>query len=162
MINTHWFPMPNDLSADSCVELMADPEGTAHLGVWTGLLMVASRAKPRGSLVREDGRPHDSESLARVMRQPERVVSDAIDRLIQIGLLEHLTGNPPKRVACHGTQVRRHGRRLPRNGRKVPQNRREQNIIIRKGMEEKRTEPNAPTTSANPSIPALVAALILS
>jgi hypothetical protein len=40
MINTHWFPMPNDLSADSYVELMAHLEGTAHLGVWTGILMV--------------------------------------------------------------------------------------------------------------------------
>ena len=58
MKDTRWFPMPNDLSADSYVELLAHPDGPAHLGVWTGLLMVASRAKPRGSLVRDDGRPH--------------------------------------------------------------------------------------------------------
>jgi hypothetical protein len=80
--------MPNDLSADSYVELMAHPDGPAHLGVWTGLLMVASRAKPRGSLVREDGRPHDSESLALVIRQPSSLVEVAIERLLKIGLLE--------------------------------------------------------------------------
>ncbi len=88
MVNTRWFSMPNDLSADSYVELLAHPDGPAHFGVWTGLLMVASRTKPRGSLVREDGRAHDSESLARVMRQPEPLVRAAIERLLKIGLLE--------------------------------------------------------------------------
>jgi hypothetical protein len=88
MKDTRWFPMPNDLSADSYVELLAHPDGPAHLGVWTGLLMVASRAKPRGSLVRDDGRPHDSESLALVIRQPSSLVEVAIERLLKIGLLE--------------------------------------------------------------------------
>ena len=97
MINTHWFPMPNDLSADSYVELLAHPDGPAHLGVWTSVLMVASRARPRGSLAREDGRPHDSASLARVMRQPEPIVKAAIDRLLQIGLLESGADKPRKK-----------------------------------------------------------------
>src|SRR6266852_5538283 len=55
MKRTNWFPMPNDLSADSYVELLAHPQGAAHLGVWTAVLMVASRTKPRGCLTREDG-----------------------------------------------------------------------------------------------------------
>jgi hypothetical protein len=38
-----WFPVPNDLSADSYVELVAHEDGSAHLGVWIALLMVASR-----------------------------------------------------------------------------------------------------------------------
>jgi len=97
MKNTHWLPMPNDLSADAYVELLADADGTAHLGVWTAVLMVASRTKPRGTLVREDGRPHDSESLARVMRQPEPVVRAAIERLLQIGLLETDAGKSPRK-----------------------------------------------------------------
>jgi hypothetical protein len=110
MKNTHWFPMPNDLSADSYVELLAHPEGTAHLGVWAGVLMVASRAKPRGSLVREGGRPHDSESLALVIRQPEPVVRAAIGRLLQIGLLEAEAGNSPRknRLPRHPSALRRH------------------------------------------------------
>ena len=97
MKNTHWFPMPNDLSADGYVELLAHADGTTHLGVWTGVLMVASRTKPRGTLVREDGSAHDSESLARVMRQPQPAVSAAIERLLQIGLLETDSGKSPRR-----------------------------------------------------------------
>jgi hypothetical protein len=45
---TRWVAVPNDPSADAYVELTAHEEGPAHLGVWTALLMVASRAKPRG------------------------------------------------------------------------------------------------------------------
>ena len=50
--------------------------------------MVASRAKPRGSLAWEDGRPHTAESLARLTRLPEGIVRTAIERLLSIGLLE--------------------------------------------------------------------------
>jgi hypothetical protein len=46
-----WVSVPNDLSADSYVELVSHEDGAAHLGVWIALLMVASRARPRGSLV---------------------------------------------------------------------------------------------------------------
>ena len=58
LARTNWFPAPNDLSANGYVELVSHVDGAAHLGVWIGLLMVASRAKPRGLLTREDGRPH--------------------------------------------------------------------------------------------------------
>lgn len=88
MKRTNWFPAPNDLSADSYVELVSRDEGAAHFGAWMALLMVASRAKPRGSLAWEDGRPHTAESLARLTRLPEGIVRTAIDRLLAIGLLE--------------------------------------------------------------------------
>jgi hypothetical protein len=88
-----WFSVPNDPSADAYVELVSHPDGAAHLGVWLGLLMVASRAKPRGQLVRENGHPHTPESLARVIRLPESLIETAITRLIEIGLLEIDTPN---------------------------------------------------------------------
>jgi DNA-directed RNA polymerase subunit RPC12/RpoP len=50
--------------------------------------MVASRGKPRGQLVRDDGRPHTPESLARVTRLDDAVIAAAIERLLQIGFLE--------------------------------------------------------------------------
>jgi hypothetical protein len=101
--------MPNDLSGDGYVELLAHPDGTTHFGVWTALLMVASRTRPRGALVRE-GRPHDSESLARMMRQPETVVRAAIERLLQIGLLEADSGKSRnnKRLPQHPGAPRQH------------------------------------------------------
>jgi hypothetical protein len=88
MKRTDWFPALNDLSADSYVELVSHPEGSAHLGVLHALLMVASRARPRGFLVRDDSRPHSSESLSRVTRLPEAIVKTALTRLLEIGLLE--------------------------------------------------------------------------
>jgi hypothetical protein len=96
LARTSWFPAPNDLSADSYAELVSHAEGAAHLGVWTGLLMVASRAKPRGQLVREDCRPHTAQSLALVMRIPKQLVENAIQRLLAIRLLEIVEDKPRK------------------------------------------------------------------
>ena len=84
-----WFPAQNDLSADAYVELVDHPDGAAQLGVGHAILMVASRARPRrGLLLKDDGRPHTAESIARVTRLPEAVVKDALPRLLEIGLLE--------------------------------------------------------------------------
>jgi len=90
MKRTNWFPAPNDLSADGYVDLVSHQEGAAYLGVWNAILMVASRTRMprRGLLLKEDGRPHSAESLARVTRLPETVVKEAIPRLLEIGLLE--------------------------------------------------------------------------
>ena len=97
MLDTRWFPMLNDLSADEYVELLDHTDGSAHFGVLISLLMVASRAKPRGTLVTHDGRPHDAESLARLTRHPKILVETAIDRLLKIGLLEWRSGNPRRK-----------------------------------------------------------------
>jgi hypothetical protein len=94
---TNWFPAPNDLSANGYVELVSHADGAAHLGVWIGLLMVASRAQPRGLLVREDGRPYTPESLARVTRLPEQVIRAAVERLLEIRLLE-ISGDKPRKM----------------------------------------------------------------
>jgi hypothetical protein len=85
---TSWFPAPNDLAAGSYVEVVTHAEGAAHFGAWNALLMVASRAKPRGTLVRDDGRPHTAESLALVTRLPKQLIETAIERLLEIGHLE--------------------------------------------------------------------------
>jgi hypothetical protein len=53
-----------------------------------------SRAKPRGALLRDDGRPHNTASLARVTRLPEQLITSTIDRLLEIGLLEIVDDEP--------------------------------------------------------------------
>jgi hypothetical protein len=79
------------------VELVGHDQGAAHFGVWNTILMVASRAKPRrGWLMKDDGRPHTAESLARVTRLPETIVSEALTRLLEIGFLEVVGGGEPK------------------------------------------------------------------
>ena len=85
---TLWLPMPNDLGEDSYVELVSHEDGAAHLGVWHAVLMVASRGRPRGVLMREDGREHTAESLAVLTRLAKPTVEIAIERLLKIGLLE--------------------------------------------------------------------------
>jgi hypothetical protein len=147
MKRTNWFPAPNDLSADGYVEIVGHEQGAAHFGVWNAVLMVASRAKPRrGFLIKDDGRPHNEESLARVTRLPEAVVRDALRRLLQIGLLEIVepdsheinnlpphpgAGNPqdpagkPQQGAVEGKGTEHHhqeGNLLEKNGtRKEPE-----------------------------------------
>jgi hypothetical protein len=105
---TRWFPMPNDLSAHRYVELVAHEDGATHFAVWVTLLMVASRATPRGVLVREDGRPHTPESLALITRLPQNVIEATIERLLKMNLLELSGDNPRKKtkLASHPDAAR--------------------------------------------------------
>lgn len=89
MKRTSWFPAPNDLSSDRYVGLVSHEHGAAHLGIWVAVLMVASRAMPqRGLLAKDDGQPHNAESLALVTRLPEALVDDALQRMLRLRLLE--------------------------------------------------------------------------
>jgi len=99
---TAWLPAPNDLGADWYAELVAHDDGAAHLGVWQALLMVASKAAPRGVLVRGDGQAHTAKSLALMTRLPEQLVQAAIERLLKIGLLE-IGGNKRRKKSELGS-----------------------------------------------------------
>jgi hypothetical protein len=89
MKRTNWFPAPNDLSSDRYVGLVSHEHGAAHLGIWVAILMVASRAMPqRGLLAKDDGHPHNAESLALVTRMPAQLVDDALQRMLRLRLLE--------------------------------------------------------------------------
>jgi len=131
---TRWFPAPNDLSADGYTELVAHPDGAAHFGVWIALLMVASRAKPRGHLVREDSRPHDAKSLSRVTRLPESLVSSAIQRLLEVRLLETDKDKPRRK-----SQLTSHpGAEIPQASAPAPQ----ESAVEGKGIEHHHQEGN--------------------
>jgi hypothetical protein len=143
---TAWFPAPNDLGADWYAELVSDEEGAAHLGVWYALLMVASRATPRGALVRGDGQPHTAESLARVTRLPQQVIKAAIERLLEIGLLE-VGGNKPRKKSSLGShpsaEIPQGTARKPREGaaeRKGTEHHHQEKK--RKGKKQQRPEPD--------------------
>jgi len=86
--NLRWLPLPNNLDSDLYCELVDHPLGAAHFGVWIGLLIVASRCEPRGELRRDGGAPHTAASLARILRMPIDVLEGALERLLDIGLLE--------------------------------------------------------------------------
>ena len=143
---TAWFPAPNDLGADWYAELVSDEQGAALLGAWYAMLMVASRATPRGALVRGDGQPHTAESLARVTRLPEQVIKAAIERVLKMGLLE-TGGNKTRKksnIGSHPTAGNSHRRAAkPQQGaveRKGIEHHHQEKK--RKGIEQQRTEPD--------------------
>lgn len=91
-----WRPEPTDLSSDLYTDIMTDPDGTTHYGVLTILRNVAALGRPRGTLVRENGEPHNAKSLSRVTRIPEKLLEAVIPRLLKLGELENVT--PKNRV----------------------------------------------------------------
>jgi len=143
---TAWLPAPNDLGADWYAELVAHDDGAAHLGVWQALLMVASKAAPRGVLVRGDGQAHTAKSLALMTRLPEQLVQAAIERLLKIGLLE-IGGNKRRKkseLGSHPPASESHpGAAKPQVGaveRKGTEHHHQEKK--RKGKEQQRTEPD--------------------
>ena len=131
-----WIPVPNKMDGDGYTELMEHPDGAAHFGAWYAILEVASKCDPRGTLLRNSGRPHDSASLSRITRIPTKVFDDALPRLVSIGWIETYE--------------------IPQEGAGIPQepaahrtvNGTERNGTERNGMEKKDTAPEpAPAVS---------------
>ena len=84
--------MPNKQDGDGYTELVEHPNGAAHLGAWCAIVQVASKCNPRGTLLREAGRPYDSSSLARQTRIRKEVFDEVLPRLTgSIGWIEELT-----------------------------------------------------------------------
>jgi uncharacterized phage protein (TIGR02220 family) len=70
--NLRWVPVKNNWDGDSYSELMAQPDASTMFAAFILLAEVASRCSPRGLLIRTDGTPHDSRSLAsRTRANPE-------------------------------------------------------------------------------------------
>jgi hypothetical protein len=101
-----WVPIPNKMDGDGYTELLDHPNGAAHFGVWIALVEIASKCKPRGTLLRKipqegavipqegaDGffAAHNSGSLARISRIPRALFDEAIPRLKVIGWIEYIT-----------------------------------------------------------------------
>jgi len=76
-----WIPVPNKHDGDGYTELISHEHGAAHLGVWLAILQVASKCEVRGTLVRDNGKPHDSISLSRLTRIPKTLIEKATKRL---------------------------------------------------------------------------------
>lgn len=85
-----WVPVPNKQDGDGYTELVEHPDGPAHYAAWVALVLVASKCVPRGTLLREANRPHDSGSLSRISRMPRSVFDGSIPRLLEIEWLEEV------------------------------------------------------------------------
>ena len=112
--NLRWVPIPNQLDGDGFTELVDHPNAAAHLGAWVAIVQVASRCDPRGILMRDGGRPHNAESLARITRLPADVFREVIPRLLgSIGWLEAI----PQDAAQFPKTLRNSRRTLPESRR---------------------------------------------
>lgn len=99
LIKLDWVPFPNKHDGDGITELLDHPNGMAHLGAWVLLVQVASKcgkpagrcgegATPRGTLRRDNGKPHDARSIARMSGGDISVFEEAIPRFLDIEWLE--------------------------------------------------------------------------
>lgn len=101
--NMQWLPIPNRHDGDGYTTLIDRPNGCALFGAWIAVLQVASRCEPRGTLVRDcgtnpagpcgnpagrcgEGRTllrggaegHNSTSLSRMTRIPEKIIKEML------------------------------------------------------------------------------------
>lgn len=134
LVHMQWVPIPNKQDGDGYTALLLDHEnGPAHFGAWCAIVQVASKCEPRGTLMRETGKPHDARSIARITRLPVAVVAEALERLIgdEIGWMEL--------VAISGVTE------TPQEGAATPQESASSRACAeRNGTEENGTEENYP------------------
>ncbi len=76
------------MDGDGYTELLDHPDGAAHYGAWIALLLIAAKCKPRGTLARSDGSPHNPATLRRLSGVSPAVYSAALARLVKIGWIE--------------------------------------------------------------------------
>lgn len=87
--------LPNKQDGDGYTELMDHSNAAAHYGAWCALLGVASRCGVRGTLLRDNGKDHDCDSLSRMTRIPKAVFLEAIPRFVKIGWIEGYENTAP-------------------------------------------------------------------
>jgi hypothetical protein len=94
-----WVPIPNRMDGLGYIRLLDHPEGAAHFGAWIALVELASKGatkEERGTLTR-NGKALSVEALSILSRIPERIIADAIPRLLKIGWLEGEIDENPAR-----------------------------------------------------------------
>lgn len=112
-----WVPIPNKHDGDGYTQLvLGHKNGPAHFGAWCAIVQVASKCRPRGTLVRDGCHPHTAASLARKTRFPEKVIAEALPRLLSLGWIE--TWHPVTPVVPDsGTSVADEWNRIEGKGR---------------------------------------------
>lgn len=102
-----WVKTPNSHDSIGFCEILSHPNGMAHYGAWNLILQLASKCPIRGLLVTGKGKAHDAHSIALVTRGNEKVISEAIVRLLAIGWLEESPEMPGKSPGISGDAGRK-------------------------------------------------------
>jgi len=99
--------VPIVLESEGYRTLLSHENGAAHYGAWVSILLVASKCNPRGTLLRDNGKPHTTASLAAMTAFPGEIFAEAIPRLIEIGWLELVGSGDEARPAHADTGISR-------------------------------------------------------
>lgn len=78
-----WVAIPNRHDGENYTAVITSKDGAEIFSAWVLMVQVASRCHPRGSLVRGNGSPHDSASLAIKTRAPKSWFDKALKFLTE-------------------------------------------------------------------------------
>lgn len=95
MVDMRWVPVPNRHDGDGYTDLMSRNNPLEIYGAWHLILQIASKCRPRGTLLREGGKAHNCESIARQTRAPEAGIRKAVVVLLSVGWLEEIDDPAP-------------------------------------------------------------------
>ncbi len=70
MKEMQWVPLSNRHDGDGYVQLVRGPRGGAMLGAFVACVQTASKCRPRGTLLRRGGLPHNPATLSDITRLP--------------------------------------------------------------------------------------------
>lgn len=76
-----WVPIPNRHDGECYSSVIAHPDGAQIYAAWILMLQVASKCHQRGSLVRDNKKPHTPATLALKTRAPQKWFELAIEYL---------------------------------------------------------------------------------
>ena len=76
-----WVAQPNSHDTSGYRALVSRPDGPALYGVWCVLVQIASRCRPHGCLVKENGTPHTAESIALRSGMPVELVTKCLETI---------------------------------------------------------------------------------
>lgn len=74
-----WLPIPNKQDGDGYTLVMEHKDGAAIFGAWIACAQIASRCEPRGTLLRDGKKPHDSASISRMSRIPVKIIEAMLE-----------------------------------------------------------------------------------
>ncbi len=113
---TAWVAIPNRLAADSYLAMTDRLNGAAVLGAWTAIILLASNCVQRGLLVRDNGTPHDLNSIARATRLNPSIIDEAIEIAVELGLMETVSLQLVAAIPHEGAAIPHEGAAIPQDG----------------------------------------------
>jgi len=103
-----WVPVPNNFDGDGYIFMVSGSDGPAAYAGWIGILLVASRCRPRGDLIQTTGQPHTPASIAAKCRLPVECIELACKRSTEVGWLVPVDGGVSSPTIPHKTDAPPH------------------------------------------------------